>query len=451
MSGIEFDIVWRGFDGCDRLRDETSADLTIVVDGEILTENHDPFSRSVRKDIYVSIYPLACWIATNWWRLLFETLEVGSDIGASMLSDWRMSHELPAANAGYSWPTIMFATDQEFMTVWAEPTRHREERSVRYLNGLDPYRRVETNHFVAQLRNVIETCIERLDARELRSSDLHRLWVCVREDEADEGAFLERRVEAELGFDPECAPEILVRSALGFRNKWGDDAFSELIPAFKAQVRECESLSPVTTLLDWNGPIGTPDLPAVVRNDNDEPARPWERGCRDAKALRRAIGRENAAMDHSCLADLLGLSEADARAWAGPKGQPVASARPITDRKMRYVPRKLHPLSQRFEKARLVADLIVTGSGEPPADARLLVSTDARTIRQQYQRAFAAELLCPLEGLLEFLDNDYSEDKRAAAADHFTVSSRVVENVLMNNQYLPLQYRSDSLPYDHAA
>ena len=66
-------------------------------------------------------------------------------------------------------------------------------------------------------------------------------------------------------------------------------------------------------------------------------------------------------------------------------------------------------------------------------DGQWLVSTDLGTARQKFQRAFAAEFLCPISALVEFLGEDYSETAIEDAAEHFQVGQRTVESLLVNN------------------
>ena len=48
-----------------------------------------------------------------------------------------MAHELGAANDGFVWPQIIFASDPEVMQVWAVPLSDNDNQSVRYVNGLE--------------------------------------------------------------------------------------------------------------------------------------------------------------------------------------------------------------------------------------------------------------------------------------------------------------------------
>lgn len=86
----------------------------------------------------------------------------------------------------------------------------------------------------------------------------------------------------------------------------------------------------------------------------------------------------------------------------------------------------------------------------PDETERWLASTDLSTSRQKYQRAFAAELLCPLDSLLSFLDGDLSSYAIEEAAANFDVSEQVVTNLLLNNGVIHHHW-AKHLPYQMAA
>jgi len=72
-----------------------------------------------------------------------------------------------------------------------------------------------------------------------------------------------------------------------------------------------------------------------------------------------------------------------------------------------------------------------------PAEDHWLPTTDTATARQKLQRAFAAEFLCPITTLQEYLNGDLSEEAIEDAGEHFEVSSVMVRSHLANNGLLP--------------
>ena len=88
---------------------------------------------------------------------------------------------------------------------------------------------------------------------------------------------------------------------------------------------------------------------------------------------------------------------------------------------------------------RLVAALLASH-----AEEMLLPATRVTTSRQQFQRAFAQEFLCPYDELKETIGTDaLDEDDIEYAAYHFDVSTWVVMCTLVNNHALPREALAD--------
>ena len=68
---------------------------------------------------------------------------------------------------------------------------------------------------------------------------------------------------------------------------------------------------------------------------------------------------------------------------------------------------------------------------------RLLPITESYTPRQQFQRAFATEFLCPVESLKDFIGNRPPDaDLVVEAASRYQVSTMLIERALINNGLL---------------
>lgn len=417
----------------------TAALLGISVDGVSLTRNEDIWAKTVRDNVFVSAYPLAMWFASSWWRLNFEPLP-----RQQPSHDWRMAHEAAAANHGFVWPRIIFTPDGEAMQVWAGPCM-TPDQSVQYLQGLDAPRMVALNSFQQSIQRFVQSVLYRLDARELKDTNLKHLWAILQEDLAEPDAFRRRKLEAELGFDPEGCPEGMLEAALEWENRVGDAALSELAPAI-ASSGHSPDLTSLTQLSQANGIIGSPQVTSSDLTHLEQGA-PWERAAHDAQALRRRLGNIHEPLPSRQLHELLGLSHATLNNWSAPiERSPVAVAVPTNNHQLKFVPRKRKPDAQRFELARFLGEYLrpARRAGE------WLASTDLSTSRQKYQRAFAAELLCPLDSLLAFLDGDFSSYAIAEAAEEFEVSDLLVSSHLLNNGLIRHSWEHQ-LPYAMAA
>lgn len=421
----------------------TMAELSLFVGENNITENEDVWSKTIRDSVLVSAYPLAEWFATSWWRLIYEPLPSNHKIPTI---DWRITHELGSANHGFVWPRVLFASDKEVVQIWSAPSTHGTEQSVRYVNGLETPAAVTLTQFQNTITSFIGTVIARLRAVDLCNTPLEQLWSEVQQEILDPSASQYRRLEAEMGFDPDECPEGVMKTALELISMMGDKTLSELAPVY-GKSNNNMPLSRVREIIEAPGLSGTPNLPKIDNKSRRSNAAPWQRAVDDARLIREKLDVRGDLLTSSILCDLLGLRTADIEQWVPAERESASIARPELGNKLKFVPRKKHPMAKRFELARFVGDILFVGKSDKP----WLATTDLLTSRQKYQRAFAAELLCPIQNLTEFLDDDYSESAIEEATSHFQVSTETVTALLSNNGLIspPLQSRfgGPSLPY----
>lgn len=417
----------------------TAAWVEMYVDNISLNRNQDIWAETVRDNVFVSAYPLAMWFASSWWRLNHEPLPMQQPG-----HNWRMVHELGAANHGFVWPRVIFIPDGEAIHVWAG-TSMTPDQSVQYLQALEVPRMITLTGFQQSVERFIHSVLARLDAMGLAGPNLAHLWALVQEDLADPEAVRRRKLEAELGFDPEECPEQALNAALQWESQVGDAALSELAPAIAAS-GATPDLAIIGQLASVGGIVGIPELSPDSIDHLDHGA-PWERAIHDARALRNKIGNVSGPVPDRSLHDLLGMSSEAAANWSAPLGRsPVAVAIPMNDHRLKFVPRRHSSAGKRFELARFLGEYLRPSTHE----LRWLVSTDLSTFRQKYQRAFAAEFLCPIDLLTSFLDGDFSSYAIEEAAAEFDVSEQTITSLLLNNGYIH-HHGTGSMPYRMAA
>ena len=429
VTEFRIDIDWRPFEEMDPLLGRTSADIGIRVGDQFLTQNFDEWIGAIRDRAYVSAYPLAIWLVSSWWRIHHEVLPARSDKIPPVC--WRMSHEIAAANFGYVWPFMVFWSDRNAMNIRAEPFPvWASGHSLRYLTGLSEPASVRMEDFSDACRRFIDQVVERLKAENLRDSDLEYLWSLVLDDMNEPNERQIRRIEAQFGFNPEESPDTLLEALIAIEDEKGEDVLAELAAVGFGLKEDC-AVS-IRELFELPGFEARPELPQLP--DRGVLGEPWRQAKEDASVLRRNIDAGSGVVADELLADLLGLRRETIEADAHAARRPAAVLGLIDEHRVKVVPRKRHPAAQRFEMARLVggyADAIARDGNS------WLASTDSTTARQKYQRAFAAEFLCPIEALMEFLDGDVCTGTIEDAAAEFEVSERVVEAQLMNNHSLP--------------
>jgi hypothetical protein len=417
----------------------TAAQIDIHVDSICLTRNQDIWAETVRDSVFLSAYPLAIWLASSWWRLNYEPLPAQQP-GHS----WRLAHELGAANHGFVWPRVIFIPDGEAIHVWAG-TSMTPHQSVQYLQALEVPKLVPLCSFQQSVHRFEQSVLARLEAKELAGTNLAKLWAILQEDLADPETVRFRKLEAQLGFDPEECPEDMLNAAMQWQAQVGDQALSELAPAI-ASSGASPDLSVLGQLANANGIVGTPEVtPDSIQHLGH--GAPWEQAVHDAQALRRAMGNVSKPIVSQSLHALLGLSTAAVADWSvSAAPPPVAVAMPTHGHEFKFVPRRRSPIGQRFELARMLGEYLRPSSDK----SHWLASTDLKTSRQKYQRAFAAEFLCPVDSLISFLNGDFSSYAIEEAAFHFEVSEQAVTSLLLNNGYISRDW-SGTLPYRTAA
>lgn len=405
---------------------KTVGSLKIVVGPRSLTRNEDGWSQTVKQTTRVSAYPLALWLAASWWRLRWEPLPTGRQAPTS----WRMAHELSASGYGFLWPQIVFACDGKNMQLWSVPTRSESEQPVHYL--ADRREGVPIESFVEAVDNFIDFVLDRLDGVGCVAPDLRNLWKEIQAEREDAEIAEYRRIEAMLGFDPDDLSSNVVERFADLGGKIGSSVLGEIVSV-------CSSPNPITQLsrinevAEMQGISGNFSLPEIVTAENDSVYQPpWVRGQQLAHAVRGAVGMNGEAISDRDLSGLAEIPEEQAiNAPPSTERLPVGIAIRQESGNLKFVFRKRNRAGRRFELARLLCDHLLSA----PTD-RWLPATDTKTIRQKWQRAFAAEFLCPINSLVARLGDDFSDDAVEEAADHFGVSERTITSQLVNHGYL---------------
>ncbi|GGJ88578.1 hypothetical protein GCM10007426_17340 [Alloalcanivorax dieselolei] len=436
-KGLRLGFQWEAAGNDNAESYHTMARLSLAVNGYSLTRNEDSWSRTVKGDVLVSLYPLAVWFASSWWRLLHEP-HPGKGVRPSV--SWRMAHELAAANQGYVWPTVMFATDGEGIQVWSSPSDDGTEQSVRYLNSSRFPSFVPMDDFRKEVSAFIDAVLSRLRDCGCTDTELATLWKLVRDELADPEIARLRTFEAMMGYDPEECPQLLMQSMIRMTDEVGEESLSELISAFARgkEFGSCQEKE-IERFAELKGMEGKPDIPDLATSNGvGESHAPWMPAVQDARNIRDYFGWGLEPLSNEKLLSALGISAKTVDSYTPENTSRVSVAIPQRQGLIRFMPRKKHPVARRFEYARLLGDCIFQ-----QRDEGWLVSSDLSTFRQKYQRAFAAELLCPIEGAKAFMQDDYSESSVEDAAEYFDVSTTAVTNLLASNNLIETDDFSD--------
>ena len=416
-----------------RVEHDTVGRFTIVANGCCATEGMDlHHGNSLEEGPLVSGYPIAQWLAWNWWRLRWEP-PMSKSAPHRSADSWAMSHMLSTIGAGYCWPDITITSDG-FSTeldcrAWSDTT-HATFRYLRERTEVVP-----TSAFDSAVDAFVTSVLELLPGRDQPDDSLQTLWAEILQERRDPAVMRFRRMEARIGADPDEREEREIEALLARAAQLGEAAFEELASDPFVQADENGRLLRERQIEETAQRFGFPGNPreAVTlhgASDSDawgsEPA--WKTGQSAAQALREQERLSLDPLTNQRLCDLAGVSEQtlDPDAVAT---RIVAFMLHQNQQSSRIVLRSRNLPGRRFELARLLGDRALVGDGS------LSPATSTSSYRQKVQRAFAAELLCPWEAAEPMFHGVVSEDDAMDLANHFGVSPLLLLNRAADHGY----------------
>ena len=431
MSELSTEIEWLdGGDIADRVH-ATYARLVLRFGGTAVTRIRDVRTRSDRDSIHVSVYPLAEWLAQNWFSLRLE--------GENRWRDGRAfshRHQVPTALDGFYFPALQVAAEGERVRLRWSP-RMLEARMIEFIEqGQLTCGRDVFDAFAADL---IERVIARLNDLGLGDTGLEREWNAIQALSADEVRFA--NAAARLGSDPFDIGETDVgrieRVAASLPEDLQDDVLALVTPDdFDRQLAWFTAA--VGRLEDRAGSAGLRDLKAslsdALRHAGRKP--PHAVGEAAAERLRHEMGlgiEPLDGIDH--LRALFHVSD-QSLSFSDQLDQRVDSlTRVDAERRPAFLVAKKREDSRMFALGRGIYEFLLH------ADRDWNVVTDLRTPRGQESRAFAAYFLCPPDAIRRFVAerglNAVDDDAITEIAETYHVSTFVVGNHLENHKLAP--------------
>jgi hypothetical protein len=265
---------------------------------------------------------------------------------------------------------------------------------------------------------------------------LRMLVKALRAERLDSRVAQWRRLEAQLGFDPDEAPEALVNAVGKLSDRYGNAGIEEAVQAHPG-IRAAEVLSQEIKVAESNG--WDCDFTAAIRSagnfagDRTQP--PWRIAQEFAQRVRRAIGVSTGLVQSKLLAQFadihpLAIESATDSGRELEYGLRLKTEKPHS----RLAFHTRAATSRRFELGRAIGDAIWGGDPIGPL-------ASSKTARQKFQRAFAQSLLCPFDELMNFLNtSNPTDDDIVDAAQNFNVSERVVRTTLMNYNVIEREF-----------
>lgn len=431
MSEISFDFEWLDPGGAqaEELR-ATWASLTIRVADLPLTGMLDLRNRSYRTHVFLPLFPLAEWIANNWW---FVSEEVGKPETVAT-TEFDRRHNIRWAREGFALPSLRFVSVGEQIELQWQPL-DVHDAGVRFINVGQTS--VAAGKVLAALSQFVEAVVTRLDDHGIHETSLHAEWKAIQEADHAERRFC--AAAGRLGVDPYALDDDVTDAILACEGQIIPELLADFLSlaSLDELAKQAESLANATRAisddrddLDALSPVRNL-APTLRQNVN-----PWQTGYEYARELRRGLnanGWKSRSLDE--LAAHLGIVELD-RCLLPATGNCRfldALAGENQQHKPKFLIEKRHESSRQFAFCRAMFEHLTR-----PTGSFALVS-GLRTDRQKMNRAFAAEFLVPHDQLAADISAAAIGDEEISdLADAYGVSEMVIRHQVENHQLADL-------------
>jgi len=429
MTSLDFKFNWVDAGGIQGPElSSTWAELKILVNGSTVTRVLDQRAQTTRDNIFVPLYPLAEWFATNWWFLNREFRNSAKECE----STFQHRHKLGASREGYAFPDLRIVpAGRQVRLEW-------KRGSCRW-NGLeyleDGHASIDGDEFREKCADFIDKVLRRLDACGVEDTLLRSEWAEIQNADAEESAFCE--AAAGLGWDPYAIDDSKRQFLLRLASRLGNGVLEEAIPVLNTDDPEPDFHAIMEALgkARSKGPSleGIRKLCGIFQGPGQPSAHhpPWETGYRLARDLRMHLKSD--AEPFPSLNDLgkaLGADDTDLEAAFNQAATLTELVDGVVTQNEDGFPafglRATHKANRSFSFCRALSEVLMTSRPDT-------LLTRAHTERQQRNRAFAAEFLAPASALQSRTSGPVvdSEDIDELAAE-FGVSYHVVRYQLEN-------------------
>ena len=194
MPEVRFDFDWQDGEGIEGAElSATFASLRIDIRAQPVTRVFDSRARTVRESVYVPLYPLAEWLADNWWFLAYE-FENPTKKGTP---DFSRRHALGTNTDGYAFPNLVVVSSGTRTRLnWGSPPSPWTK--VEFLDRGQAS--VDGGEFREVCADLIDRVVRRLAAFDIHDTFLQEEWAAIQGADDEESSFCE--TAAGLGWDP---------------------------------------------------------------------------------------------------------------------------------------------------------------------------------------------------------------------------------------------------------
>lgn len=408
----------------------TWARLAIRVGGQTPTRVFDQEARTVRDSIYVPLYPLAEWIAANWWRMLFE-IESSERMKDGL---YPRRHNLRWAREGYSVPPLSFhAVGESIQLRWeAEKLDHHR---VEFIESGSAFADLDSTQ--RTLRSFLTAVVSRLTEYGVSGTFLQREWDVVANTVGEDAEFC--IAAATLGLDPYDIDEATAAAIIAAAESIPGNIRREFLGVANQERLNSETRDVTTAIAETRA--NASDLRRLLELRQCIPPNqplnghaPWEIGYAAAHELRKAL--RIGVTPLRSLGELAGALRVPAADLSSaiveqPPGDHAYEAVIATNHNagpaFALTPR--HEAARRFQVCRGLYEFL-SGNDDGP-----WIVTTSLSDRQKRNRAFAAEFLAPAAGIQERVSSSVvSSEEVDDLAQHFGVSSDAIRHQMVNHR-----------------
>ena len=257
-------------------------------------------------------------------------------------------------------------------------------------------------------------------------ADLEASYATVRHEQTDAEVSLYRTLEALQGFDAGYGNEDRLQFLVRTAKVYDPETIRELSRfLYDCPELEDEMQAVKKGILGCKIDIGSLDMNAV---QIDATAKPWEVGFSLARQV-RCQWNLNGPVTNEALCERVSLRAEELD--CADRDSAVGFGARMSDAVFSLKFAKRSRTSSRFMFTRGICDAIVSRKGF----SNFLAITPSKTARRKIQRAFAAELLCPIDDIVQETNNVSDKDAIDYLAEKYAVSTRVVESQLSTHGY----------------
>jgi hypothetical protein len=375
-----------------------------------------------RRSVYGSLYPLAEWIAANWWLLSFHVRPSAIDARYWTWSNarthrWLSAHNVRGAGDGMAWPDMTVVPEGSMTRLHWAADQASVYRDLRFVSG--GYAWARSTDVRRSLAAIVEHVLDRLAEQDLPKTRLAEEWMAIAESD-DELDFC--RAAARLGLDPYAVDEILAEEIVRVAAALPEDLVEKFF--------ESAQPSALTAAAAWSErslaaarratrkarlPLGELQDAIGKAGGTADAERPWTLGYAMARTVRGSLGVSDT--------QLFDITPWVGRATVSTSSAGIQGAVAVELNRCGVVlgSESFNPV---FGSAKALGKALLR-----PGMQHFLLSA-ARTDDERTAGAFAAELLAPADGIREMLAVLGKEDDFAleAVAKRYRVSPLLVRH-----------------------